>query len=436
MKHRIVALAGLMALGVQPFQAQAQAQAATASGAAEAVAPIRVDLTRSSAGYNYFNRPGASLDQHDAAVRACLAEARKMSQPDDNGAAAAGAAGGLLGALVVGVIQGAVNGMQERRGVTANLENCMVVEGWRVVRLDEAEGKLLDALEQAELRAALADKVGVETPAGQVVRVFDNDAARGDTVVIGRAGDLDKVSLSLQALPETDAKPEPARKGPQPPRTARPPRALKPEEVAVNPGDALITVRLTGMAEQGGQSLIFTRQGPAPDIQPWESDGRPALFAVTLPTRGAARGDRTRAVTQTFAVPPGRWRLSAINAGPYFTHFCLGSSGFEARDGEAIYAGAIDLSGPDRRPDLTPRDDLLSPASPAAQAGVVHRIADWTYGDKEQCQGAYLYALDLAPAVGAAAETPATVVEPTATPVEAPASSPTAPETTTAPTPH
>ena len=149
---------------------------------------------------------------------------------------------------------------------------------------------------------------------------------RGDTVVIGGAGDLDKVSLSAQALPPSDAAPASSRKGPQAPRTARPPRALKPEEVAIKPGDALVTVRLTGMAEQGGRTLIFTRQGPAPDIQPWENDGRPALFAVALPTRGAARGDRTRAVTQTFSVPPGRWRLSAVNMGPYITHFCLGAS--------------------------------------------------------------------------------------------------------------
>jgi len=46
---------------------------------------------------------------------------------------------------------------------------------------------------------------------------------------------------------------------------------------------------------------------------------------------------------------------------------------------------------------MTLRDDLLAPTSPAATAGLRHRAAEWSYGDKEQCRGAYLYALDLTP---------------------------------------
>lgn len=398
---RIAMAAGLSVLAAEPVQAQIVTHA-VATGAE------RIDLTRSSAGYTYFNRAGADLTQHDEAVRACMVEARRMRQPDDNAAASGAAAGGLLGALVMGVVQGVVNGMQERRGVAANLENCMVVNGWRVVRLDEADGKALDVMEQPALHDALAERVGAEAPSGQVVRVYDNDALRGDTVVTGRSGDLDKISLSLQALPPSDAAATPSRQIPRAPRTARPPRALKPEEVAIKAEESLVTVRLTGMAEQGGRTLIFTRQGPAPDIQAWESDGRPALFAVALPTRGAARGDRTRAVTQTFAVPPGRWRLSAINMGQHITHFCLGASGFETREGEAVYAGAFDLSGDRMGPDVTLRDDLLTPASPAAVAGVRHRAADWTYGDRQPCEGAYLYALDLTPTASISAAAPPT----------------------------
>jgi hypothetical protein len=409
---RIAAVVGLVALVAEPAQAQLVTRAAV--GPAVPDAENRIDLTRSTAGYTYFNRAGADLAQHDAAVSACMVEASRMRQPDDNGAAGAAAAGGLLGALVVGVMQGAMNGMHERRGVAANVENCMVVNGWRVVRLDETEGKALDALEQPGLHAALAEHVGAAQPKGEIVRVYNNDAVRGGTVLIGRSGDLDKVSLSLQAQLPEGATPPPGRKGPQAPRTARPPRALKAEDVAVTAGDALITVRLTGMAEQGGRTLFFTRQGPAPDVQPWEQDGRPALFAVALPTRGAVRGDRTRAVTQTFSVPPGRWRLSAVNVGQYITHFCLGNSGFEARAGEAVYTGAFDLSGEQLRPDMTVRDDLLTPASPAATAGLRHRAAEWSYGDKEQCQGAYLYALDLTPASATARQVEPAAIEATA----------------------
>ncbi|MDO9608443.1 MAG: hypothetical protein Q7J26_07960 [Brevundimonas sp.] len=408
---RIIAAVGVLAAVAGPAQAQLVTRAPV--GAAVGSEGPRVDITRSSAGYAYFNRAGADIDQHDAAVRACVVEARRMRQPDDNGAAGAAAAGGLLGALVVGVIQGAVNGMQERRGVAANLENCMVVNGWRVVRLEEADGKTLADLEQPALRAALATRVGADQPAGEVVRVYDNDAARGTTVVIGRSGDLDKPSLSLQSLAPDTTEPAAARKGPEAPRSARPPRAMKPEDVALTEGSALVTVRLTGMAEQGGRTLFFTRAGPRPDVYGWEADGRPALFAVALPNRGAVRGDRTRAVTQTFSVPPGRWRLSALNVGQYITHFCLGATGFDVSDGEAVYAGAFDLSGEQLAPDMRVPDDLLASTAPAATAGVRHRAAEWSYGDREQCQGAYLYALDVTPAP--ASPVPAVTVE--ATPV-------------------
>jgi hypothetical protein len=260
--RRVAVAVGLLAMIAEPAQAQLVTRTAMPPAAADG--GDRIDLTRSSAGYTYFNRAGADLAQHDEALNGCYAAALRMRQPDDNSAVGAAAAGGLLGALVIGVVQGAMNGMHERRGVAANVENCMVVSGWRVIRWEEAEGKALDGLEQPELHAALAAHVGAEDPTGQIVRVYDNDAVRGDTVLIGRSGDLDKVSLSLQALPPQAEVKQAVRKGPEAPRTARPPRALKPQDVTVTAGDALVTVRLTGMAERGGRTLSFTRKGRCP----------------------------------------------------------------------------------------------------------------------------------------------------------------------------
>src|SRR5687768_14606467 len=120
------------------------ALAATASVATPAFAGA--DLTRSTGGYTYFNKPGADLEIHDAELRACVAEARKTSQPDTNSGAGAGY--GLIGALVAAVVEGAIDAMHERRGVAANIENCMVVKGWRVVRMPEEEGAILAAMDQ------------------------------------------------------------------------------------------------------------------------------------------------------------------------------------------------------------------------------------------------------------------------------------------------
>ncbi|WP_312084969.1 hypothetical protein, partial [Brevundimonas sp.] len=65
---RIAIAAGLLIMAAEPVQAQIVTRAA-ATGAE------RIDLTRSSAGYTYFNRAGADLAQHDEALRACMVEA-------------------------------------------------------------------------------------------------------------------------------------------------------------------------------------------------------------------------------------------------------------------------------------------------------------------------------------------------------------------------
>ncbi len=46
---------------------------------------------------------------------------------------------------------------------TANIENCMVAQGWEVVRLDEAEGAALAAKSAADQAAALSSWVGAVT---------------------------------------------------------------------------------------------------------------------------------------------------------------------------------------------------------------------------------------------------------------------------------
>lgn len=370
--------ASLAAILTQPVRAQPADES------------LLVDLTRSSAGYTYFNRTGATLAEHDAALRSCIADAGRMRQPDQT----APSGGGLLGALVLGMLSGAVNSMQERRGMTANVENCMVVAGWRVVRLDPVIGETLDKLEQPALHEALADYVGTDVPRGEVVRVFANDAADGRTRRLGPAGDLDKVALSIQALPPLEVEPvAQAPKLPRAARTARPPRALEPENIKPVDGMGLITVRLVGQAEQGGLTLLFTRAGPDMSTPAWVVDQQPSLFWIGLPYRGARRGDTTRAVTQTFAVPPGRWRLSAMQQDQRILHFCLGSPAFELAAGSSVFAGTFDLSGEQIGPNLELTPDLLPPG--AVERGVVLEAAVYSGLDREECQGAYLYTLQV-----------------------------------------
>jgi len=134
-----------------------------------------VNLGRMTLGYTYFNRPGADIATHNAAVLACAAQAAKVRSYDERSPSTAP---GVVPALISGSLQYAYH-----HGVVgASLENCMVAGGWRVVSLSDAEGTALAALPPAELTQHLAEWVGAQSPHGQVVRSWGNDAALAATV--------------------------------------------------------------------------------------------------------------------------------------------------------------------------------------------------------------------------------------------------------------
>ncbi len=360
--------------------------------AATATHASAADLTLSSSGYNYFHRAGATLAEHDADVRECVVQARKASQPDTQ----MGAGGGLIGALVLGVVKGVMDGIGERRGMAANIENCMVVRGWTVRRLPASQGATLAALTQPEQSKALASMVGAAEPADELARAFGNDAQQTTTVMFTPAGDLDKLSLSITALapPPKDA-PPPAVAPPQPrmKKSAWPAKPLKPDQLAATPVDAtLVVVRLTGGQMQGGEQLLFSRTGPDATTPAW-TDGQPGAFAAPLPIKMFAKSDVAYDTTLVFAVPPGQWRLIGAARGMFIASFCLGQPAFTAAKGETVFAGTFTLAGERLGPDLD-----LEPAK-AALSALPDRVAQlkpasYVNGTLSDCGGAYIYALE------------------------------------------
>jgi hypothetical protein len=143
-----------------------------AGSAAAASDPDELNLGRMTAGYSYYNHPGATIETHNADVAACLADALNVRSIQDQ---MRGGIGGILGALVANAQADSAN----RGVVSASLENCMVVRGWRVVHLDDAEGMALSKLPAAEIAARIAPWIGAQTPHGTVVRSWHNDAALG-----------------------------------------------------------------------------------------------------------------------------------------------------------------------------------------------------------------------------------------------------------------
>ena len=249
-------------------------------------AAAETSLVTPHPGYTYYNRPGASPVDHDAELRTCIGLASRLVQPDPT--AGAGGGGGLLGALVVGVVRGIQQGMAARRGLVANTTNCMVLNGWRLVQVDEALGVELSALEQAALATRLAPMIGAAEPPGVIVRAFHNEAAVRRVVAFGPAGDLDKIPLSILALAAVEEtaqeREQPAARGERlrRPRSAASPRALRARQLAeLAPDSTLIVVNIAGTMGMGGTTLSFARMGES-EVMPGFVDGLPDYFAATL----------------------------------------------------------------------------------------------------------------------------------------------------------
>jgi hypothetical protein len=343
----------------------------------------RANLTRPTSGHTYFNRPGATIADHDADVRLCAAHAAGLTRAQDNVVI-----GGLLPALMAGA--------QDDSRTQANVENCMVVKGWRVVRLPRNLGATLNRMRREALSEQLATVVGVETPAsGEIVRTFTNEGARGDTVWGAMPGYGGSFVLSLDAVDLTNL-PELPRAVPAIGAVAGPPvgaRILTPAMIADLPAEsAIVITRAVGTGQSNGEGFSFLRipeDGETPFIRTVETDPTHAFMSVLPWTlfKGSAR-ERRETVT-AFAVVPGRYRLTAkMNTMDY----CHGSPVLEIRAGDVIFAGTFDLSG-NVGPDLSlePAREFLA-ADPTRLARL--QPAEWHNGSTATCGYVYNYAIE------------------------------------------
>jgi len=369
--------------------------------AAAAAPAVAADLDRTSDGYTYFNRPGADMAALDTAVLDCRKRAASMHQPDTMGAVAVP---GLAGVLAVMIVKGVSQAMADHTGRVVNIENCMVVKGWRVVALDASEGLTVSALDQGPRAAWLKQWIGATDPRGAVVRTFANDAAGSlASGMFDKAKHAANTALSTeaaikdskdQAADDPVAPPATARPGlPSMKKSARPPKPLKPEALGGVPKDsALIVVNVKGA---GGMILGFERVGPDASTPAWV-DERPASFAVAQPVKAFAKAGSISGTTVAFAIPPGRWRLSSWTSGVFTVSFCMGAPAFDAAAGEVIYAGAFNPNG--KGEPIGP-DMALEPAKAMfpALSGLADKVRPAAYvnGVVGACSGAYLYALEL-----------------------------------------
>lgn len=115
----------------------------------------------------FFNRPGASGEAMLSDLESCR-QIASGAQSQINGV---NVLFGGLGAVIGGAFAG-------KRLQRVNVENCMLVRGWRLFAMTDAEGDAFNRQPIAAQRAALDGLAGSETPAtGTLLRQWHNDYA-------------------------------------------------------------------------------------------------------------------------------------------------------------------------------------------------------------------------------------------------------------------
>ena len=131
-------------------------------GAARADAP-KIDRGHGS----FFNKPGATVE----AVATDTAACRAIAEDADSQINGVNVLAGGIGAIIGGAFAG-------KRLHWINIENCMLIRGWRLYAMTSAEGAIWNALPDDKRDVELAVLVGAINPArGTLLREWHNDYA-------------------------------------------------------------------------------------------------------------------------------------------------------------------------------------------------------------------------------------------------------------------
>lgn len=281
------------------------ALSATAFSASAQPRPERVMISEPVQGYAYYNRPAATLAQHDAEFRECLIATN--IRPNNSAPAPS-----IAMQLVWGGVIQAIG--------TSAIENCMIARGWRVFQLPEAEGRVVSRLPDADFKVRFAPMVGAATPPGVLARQWDNQTARPaayHTPSRPRAQSRDQLSARSFRLSGLEVELRTADEANGPMFSGV--RGVPLDRIAA-PGPAKAIVVLGGVGNRG---IHFTRTA---------GTGGEFAFGLNANRRG---------LWQAFEVPAGRYRITRTS---WIIH-CLGAPAFDIAPGEVVFAGRFDLEG-------------------------------------------------------------------------------------------
>jgi hypothetical protein len=340
------------------------------SGAGASAKAIKIGVPDLS--YVYFHKAGETIETHNEALRRCMGLVEQLYGPHAPD-------------------QASLTYRFDAPEIGGNLESCMLVNGWEVVRIDPAQGKRLRSLDPETLSDLLAPWVGSDSPPGMVIRRF-KPFDQSWIINFDYGPPHGQVSLSQKAS---------GVESPVLPYRWEYPAAWKaiyttnPEKVGA--GSAVIVIRLASTIHRSTQyTLVRLDQSP---IGP---DGVPmTVIDDFAPTNIFRKPGMVLERFDVFVVPPGRWILAGIGG----VNFCMGAPVFDVKEGEAVYAGSF-LTGDE----TAYAPDMSLDGAKAALAGtpeIAGRLkpAQYMNGAKFWCGLALahrLYTLDIpgAPPVG------------------------------------
>lgn len=283
---------------------------------------IARDAARDLRDTRFYNRPGATRAQYDAEWQTCRMIARGSRTPTGTipyyyNPAVVSPLAGAIGAGLGGLIAGAIAEGEQRR---ANRRACLLIRGWRLVEVPEAEAARVREMSDEQRSAYFDTIVGAERVEGNVIERtsfalapdpqlrLDAPVALPGAVVLGR--DVDPAA----------------------------PLALAPDEGAI-----VFAFRRPDEGSAGRTGEVhFARYDLATrDLVYQPRDWRRRGDGTTYRMNVISRNRRAPLEVHLLKVTPGDYVIAGHVPGlvPVTNSFCFGAPTFRVGAGEIVYVG-------------------------------------------------------------------------------------------------
>lgn len=283
---------------------------------------IAKDAQRDLKDNRFYNKPGATRAQYDAAWQECRLIARGSRTPAGTvplyynpavtspiAAGVGGAIGGLFASMIA-------EGEQRR----ANRRSCLLIRGWRLVEVAGEMAAKVNAMSDADKNAYFNQIVGAQTVEGKITQRKDF------SLPAGAIGDL---SGPVQ--------------GPDSLFFGKKVDTTTPIQLAANEGAVVLAFRRPNSSSAGRfVRLAFARYDrSANDLiyQPrdWKKNGDKTTYNADVPS-----GDRKAGLeVQVVKLTPGDYVITgaAVGVPMVMSTNCFGAPTFHVSAGEVLYLG-------------------------------------------------------------------------------------------------